>query len=173
EMKEELKPVLKKVQQQTGESLDVDFPDMDISMKEPEVHYLYNDKDADLFDQVSPALMGFFIFLFVFLIAGISFLRERTTGTLERTLATPLKRSSIVFGYFLGFFLFVATQTVIIQITIVDILGVDRLGNYWLLLFMNLVVATVALSLGLLLSTFARTEFQLLQFIPVAVIPQF
>lgn len=173
DMKEELKPVLKKVQQQTGESLDVDFPNMDISMKGPEVHYLYNDKDADLFDQVSPALMGFFIFLFVFLIAGISFLRERMTGTLERTLATPLKRSSIVFGYFLGFFLFVAIQTVIIQITIVDILGVDRLGNYWLLLFMNLVVATVALSLGLLLSTFARTEFQLLQFIPVAVIPQF
>lgn len=173
DIKEELKPVLKKVQQQTGESLDVDFPNMDISMKGPEVHYLYNDKDADLFDQVSPALMGFFIFLFVFLIAGISFLRERMTGTLERTLATPLKRSSIVFGYFLGFFLFVAIQTVIIQITIVDILGVDRLGNYWLLLFMNLVVATVALSLGLLLSTFARTEFQLLQFIPVAVIPQF
>lgn len=173
DMKEELKPVLKKVQQQTGESFDVNFTDMDISMENPDVHYLYNDKDADLFDQVSPALMGFFIFLFVFLIAGISFLRERTTGTLERTLATPLKRSSIVFGYFLGFFLFVAIQTVIIQIMIVDILGVDRLGNYWLLLFMNMIVATVALSLGLLLSTFARTEFQLLQFIPVAVIPQF
>src|SRR5699024_2690605 len=151
------------------ESLEIDFPDMDIAMKEPDVHYLYNNEDADLFDQVSPALMGFFIFLFVFLIAGISFLLELTTGTLERTLATPLKRSSIVFG----FFLFVAIQTVIIQIMIVDILGVDRLGNYWLLLFMNLVVATVALSLGLLLSTFARTEFQLLQFIPVAVVPQF
>ena len=173
DMKEKLVPLVKKVQQQTGESLEIDFPDMDIAMKEPNVHYLYNNEDADLFDQVSPALMGFFIFLFVFLIAGISFLRERTTGTLERTLATPLKRSSIVFGYFLGFFLFVAIQTVIIQIMIVDILGVDRLGNYWLLLFMNLVVATVALSLGLLLSTFARTEFQLLQFIPVAVVPQF
>lgn len=173
DMKEKLEPLVKKVQQQTGESLEIDFPDMDIAMKEPNVHYLYNNEDADLFDQVSPALMGFFIFLFVFLIAGISFLRERTTGTLERTLATPLKRSSIVFGYFLGFFLFVAIQTVIIQIMIVDILGVDRLGNYWLLLFMNLVVATVALSLGLLLSTFARTEFQLLQFIPVAVVPQF
>lgn len=173
DMKEKLEPLVKKVQQQTGESLDIDLPDMNISMKEPDVHYLYNDEDADLFDQVSPALMGFFIFLFVFLIAGISFLRERTTGTLERTLATPLKRSSIVFGYFLGFFLFVAIQTVVIQIMIVDILGVDRLGSYWLLLFMNLVVATVALSLGLLLSTFARTEFQLLQFIPVAVVPQF
>src|SRR5699024_2946624 len=173
DMKEKLEPLVKKVQQQTGESLEIDFPDMDIAMKEPNMHYLYNNEDADLFGQVSPALMGFFIFLFVFLIAGISFLRERTTGTLERTLATPIKRSSIVFVYFLVFFLFVAIQIVIIQIMIVDILGVDRLGNYWLLLFMNLVVATVALSLGLLLSTFARTEFQLLQFIPVAVVPQF
>src|SRR5699024_5741798 len=143
------------------------------TMKKPEINYLYNDEDADLFDQVSPALMGFFIFLFVFLIAGISFLRERTSGTLERTLATPLKRSSIVFGYFLGFFLFVAIQTVIIQIMIVDILAVDRLGNYWLLLLTNIIISTVALSLGLLLSTFARTEFQLLQFIPIAVVPQF
>lgn len=173
DLQEKLGPLLAQVQQQTGQSVDIDFPDVELSMEEPEINYLYNDEDADLFDQVAPALMGFFIFLFVFLIAGISFLRERVSGTLERTLATPLKRSSIVFGYFLGFFLFVAVQTFIIQIMIVDILGVDRLGSYWLLLFMNLIVATVALSLGLLLSTFARTEFQLLQFIPVAVVPQF
>lgn len=173
DLQDELKPLFKKTQQQTGQSVDITFRDMDILIEEPEVTYLYNDEDADLFDQVAPALMGFFIFLFVFIIAGISFLRERTTGTLERTLATPLKRSSIVFGYFLGFFLFVAIQTVIIQIMIVDILDVDRLGSYWLLLMMNIIIATVSLSLGLLLSIFARTEFQLLQFIPVAIVPQF
>lgn len=173
DVQDELKPLLKMIEEQTGQSIALDFPGGASLMEQPEIHYLYNDENADLFDQVAPALMGFFIFLFVFLIAGISFLRERTSGTLERTLATPLRRSSIVFGYFLGFFLFVAIQTVIIQIMIVDILHVDRLGSYSLLLFMNIIVATVALSLGLLLSTFARTEFQLLQFIPVAVIPQF
>ncbi len=173
DLQDDLKSLLEKMPQQTGQSIDIDFPETDISMEKPEINYLYNDEDANLFDQVAPAIMGFFIFLFVFLIAGISFLRERTSGTLERTLATPLKRSSIVFGYFLGFFLFVVVQTVIIQIMIVDILGVDRLGSYSLLLLMNIILATVALSLGLLLSTFARTEFQLLQFIPVAVVPQF
>lgn len=171
--KEELEPLVTKMQQEANQPMNIDFPDVDISMEKPEVNFLYNDEDANLFDQVAPAIMGFFIFLFVFLIAGISFLRERISGTLERTLATPLKRSSIVFGYFLGFFLFVALQTVIIQIMIVDILGVDRLGSYSLLLLMNIILATVALSLGLLLSTFAQTEFQLLQFIPVAVVPQF
>src|SRR5699024_7042229 len=152
-MQDELEPLLKGLEQQTGKSIDLDFPDADLSMEKPEIDYLYNDGDSDLFDQVAPALMAFFIFLFVFLIAGISFLRERTSGTLERTLATPLKRSSIVFGYFLGFFLFVAVQTIIIQIMIVDILGVDRLGSYWLLLLINIILASVSLSLGLLLST--------------------
>lgn len=172
-MQDELGALIAQIEQQTGQSMAIDFPEVDVAMEQPDIHFLYNDEDADLFDQVAPALMGFFIFLFVFLIAGISFLRERTSGTLERTLATPLKRSSIVFGYFLGFFLFVTIQTIVIQIMIVDILNVDRLGSYALLLGMNIVIATVALSLGLLLSTFARNEFQLLQFIPVAVIPQF
>src|SRR5699024_6664715 len=172
-MEDKLTPILEDIQQQTGQSIQVDFPDTNLLMEEPEINYLYLDEDADLFDQVAPALMGFFIFMFVFLIAGISFLRERTSGTLERTLATPLKRSSIVFGYFLGFFLFVAIQTIIIQIMIVDVLNVDRLGSYWLLLLINIILASVSLSLGLLLSTFSRTEFQLLIFIPFAVVPQF
>src|SRR5699024_7601203 len=76
-------------------------------------------------------------------------------------------------GYFLGFFLFVVIQTVIIQMMIVDILDVDRLGSYWLLLFMNIIIATVALSLGLLLSTFSRSELQLMQVIQVVFVPQF
>src|SRR5699024_638354 len=76
EIQDKLKPIMKQYQQQTGKSINVDFPDTDLSMEEPEINYLYNDEDADLFDQVAPALMGFFIFLFVFLIAGISFLRE-------------------------------------------------------------------------------------------------
>lgn len=169
----ELQKLLKEQENATGKKVDINMPETALSLQEPSIHYLYNNEDTDLFDQVAPAIMGFFIFFFVFIIAGISFLRERTTGTLERTLATPLKRSSIVFGYFLGFFLFVAIQTVIVQATIVDILDVQRIGSYWLLLFLNLVIASVALSLGLLLSTFARTEFQLLQFIPIAIVPQF
>ena len=99
--------------------------------------------------------MGFFIFLFVFIIAGVSFLKERSSGTLERTLATPLKRSSIVFGYFLGFLLFVTIQTILIQLFIVNVMGVTQNGNYGLLLLVNLLTASVALSLGLLLSSYS------------------
>ncbi|MCK2157868.1 ABC transporter permease [Exiguobacterium sp. 17-1] len=142
------------------------------TLTKPDIQFLYGNPDAELFDQIAPALMGFFIFLFVFIIAGVSFLRERSSGTLERTLATPLKRSSIVFGYFVGFFLFVTIQTILIQLFIVNVLDVTQQGNYFLLLFVNLLTASVALSLGLLLSSFSRTEFQLIQFIPLAIVPQ-
>ena len=58
--------------------------------------YLYGDEDSNYFDKMFPILMSFFVFLFVFLISGIALLRERTTGTIERVLATPIKRSEIV-----------------------------------------------------------------------------
>ncbi len=61
-------------------------------------HYLYGDEDSTYFDKMFPILIGFFVFLFVFLISGIGLLRERTNGTLERLLATSVKRSEIVFG---------------------------------------------------------------------------
>lgn len=138
----------------------------------PEVKYLYASEDYSTFDALAPLLMGFFIFFFVFLIAGISFLRERISGTLDRILATPLKRSEIVWGYFFGFGLFVAVQTIIIQSFIVYGLKVPNAGSFWAVLIVNLVLAAGSLSLGTLLSAFARNEFQLFQFIPIVIVPQ-
>ncbi|MFZ0074696.1 MAG: ABC transporter permease [Exiguobacterium undae] len=170
-----LSETVKQLQQRltalTNQTFDAPSPVVPPTAK-PDIQFLYGSPNAELFDQIAPALMGFFIFLFVFIIAGVSFLRERSSGTLERTLATPLKRSSIVFGYFVGFFLFVTIQTILIQLFIVNVLDVTQEGNYFLLLFVNLLTASVALSLGLLLSSFSRTEFQLIQFIPLAIVPQ-
>jgi ABC-2 type transport system permease protein len=141
--------------------------------QKPEIDYVYGGEAFDLFDAFAPLFMGFFIFFFVFIISGISFLRERISGTLDRILATPLRRWEIVLGYFLGFGLFVAIQTVIIQLFSVYGLDVEMAGSFWELLLLNLILATVALSLGTFLSAYARNEFQLFQFIPVVIVPQF
>lgn len=45
-------------------------------------------------------------------------------------------------------------------------------GNILLVFVTNVLVAFIALTLGLLLSTFASSEFQMIQFIPLVVIPQ-
>jgi ABC-2 type transport system permease protein len=124
------------------------------------------------FDSFGPVLIGFFAFFFVFLISGVSFLRERTTGTLERLLATPLRRWEVVAGYVLGFGIFTMLQTVLIVWFGINVLGLMMTGSFWLVLLVTLLLALTALSLGTLLSAFAASEFQMFQFIPIVVVPQ-
>ena len=142
------------------------------SMQKPEIKFLHGSMDMGAFDSMAPILMGFFIFFFVFLIAGVSFLRERISGTLDRILATPLKRWEIVLGYFLGFGLFVSIQTIILQVFSIYGLKVPMEGSFWAVLVINLLLAAGSLALGTLLSAFARNEFQLFQFIPIVIVPQ-
>lgn len=134
--------------------------------------YLYGNKDTSFFDLLGPILVGFFVFFFVFLISGIALLRERTTGTLDRLLATPIQRRDIVFGYLSGYGLFAIIQTVIVVLYAVKVLGIVLAGSIWNVILINLILALVALSLGILLSAFAHSEFQMMQFIPIVVIPQ-
>jgi ABC-2 type transport system permease protein len=70
--------------------------------------------DADVLDSFAPALIGFFAYFLVFILTGISFLRERVGGTLERLLATPIRRSEIVAGYSVGFGFFATLQVIVI-----------------------------------------------------------
>ncbi|WLR43281.1 ABC transporter permease [Bacillus carboniphilus] len=139
---------------------------------EPTINYIYGSADMDLFDSIGPVLIGFFIFFFVFLIAGVSFLRERTTGTLERLLSTPIHRYELVFGYIFGFGIFTLFQTTIITWYSIYILDVMHEGSFLYVLFISLLLSLTALTLGTLLSTFANNELQMMQFIPIIVIPQ-
>lgn len=143
-----------------------------VSAPDIETTYVFGNEDSDFFDQLSPILVGFFVFFFVFLISGIALLRERTTGTLERLVATPIKRTDIVFGYLLGYGIFAVTQTIIVVTYAVKVLDITLVGSFWSVVLINLMLALVALSLGILLSAFANSEFQMMQFIPVAIIPQ-
>jgi ABC-2 type transport system permease protein len=138
----------------------------------PDVSYLHGSEDMSSFDSFGPVLIGFFSFFFVFLLAGVSFLRERTSGTLERLLATPIRRPEIVLGYLSGFGLFTLLQAALIAWFSIDVLGLYMDGTIWLVLLMNLLLSLTALTLGTLLSSFAGSEFQIIQFIPLVIVPQ-
>lgn len=140
----------------------------------PDIHtsYIYGSSETTFFDQLSPILVGFFVFFFVFLISGIGLLRERTTGTLDRLMATPIQRRDIVFGYLIGYGLFAIVQTIIVVFYATKVLNIILVGSLWNVILINLSLALVALLLGILLSAFANSEFQMMQFIPIAIIPQ-
>ncbi|BDZ31907.1 ABC transporter permease [Lactiplantibacillus sp. WILCCON 0030] len=144
------------------------------SQKNPKItnHYVYGDKDTGYFAKMLPILMGFFVFFFVFLISGMALLKERTSGTLDRLLATPVRRSSIVFGYMLSYGVLAIIQTILIVLATVWMLGIEVVGNMASVIVINLILALVALAFGILLSTFANSEFQMMQFIPIVIVPQ-
>jgi ABC-2 type transport system permease protein len=148
---------------------------------------VYGSPDATTLDSLAPVVVGFFAYFFVFILTGISFLRERIGGTLERLLATPVSRAEIVLGYSLGFGFFATLQVAIVLAFVLgrlDIpalgpmpafaigLGVRTAGNPLIAYLLVLVLGLGAVSLGIFLSTFARTELQILQFIPIVIVPQ-
>ena len=132
----------------------------------------FGDDDMTTIDYIGPLLIGLFIFFFVFLISGVSFLRERTTGTLERLLATPIKRYEIVLGYLIGFGIFTIVQSAIISAFSIYILKIYNIGNIGLILLISTIIALCALSFGMFVSSYANNELQVMQFVPIVIVPQ-
>jgi ABC-2 type transport system permease protein len=127
----------------------------------------------EVFDRIGPSLLGVFPFVVMFIVTSIATLRERTTGTLERLLTTPLGKGDLMLGYALAFGAMAVVQALVATAFAVWVCGLDIAGPVWLLVVVALADALLGTALGLLASGFARTEFQAVQFMPAFVLPQF
>jgi ABC-2 type transport system permease protein len=137
-----------------------------------ELSQLYGGTDYTLLDYLAPVFVAFFAFFFIFLLSAVAFLRERTSGTLERLLASPLRRGELVLGYLVGFSIFALTQAVVIIAFTVFVLKVQYRGNLATIFLVEAVMVVGAVSLGLLVSAAARNELQAVQFVPLVLLPQ-
>lgn len=129
--------------------------------------------DTDMFGRIAHAIFALFPFLVMFLVASIATLRERRSGTLERTLTMPVSRGAFIAGYALAFALLSFVQTLITVGVCVAWLGVEVDGSLWAFFGIALLDALVGTAAGLTASAFARTEFQVVQLVPAVVVPQF
>lgn len=126
-----------------------------------------------LFDRIAVTMLGILPFVVMFLVTSIAMQRERSSGTLERLLTTPLTKLDLLAGYGSAFSLAAAVQAGIACAVAFWLLGVVSVGPVAWVLVVAVLVAVLGVSLGLLCSAFARTEFQAVQFMPLIVIPQF
>jgi ABC-2 type transport system permease protein len=127
--------------------------------------------DTTVFDTVGPAMIALFPFIVMFLVTSITTLRERRT-TLERLLSMPLGKGDLILGYTLAFGLLAVLQSSIAVLFAVTVCGLEIEGSVALLVVVAVADAILGTTLGLLASAFARTEFQVVQFMPVIVFPQ-
>jgi len=126
-----------------------------------------------VFDGVGAPFLGVFPFVVMFVITSVATLRERSSGTLERLLSTPLGKGDFLGGYALAFGLLAVVQALVATGFAIWVCGLDVAGPGSLLVVVAVVDAVLGTATGLFVSAFARTEFQAVQFMPAFVLPQF
>jgi ABC-2 type transport system permease protein len=134
--------------------------------------YFMYDNAGPTFDRIALIMLGVFPFVIMFLVTSIAMLRERTTGTLERLLTTPLSKLDLLFGYGIAFGIAATVQAAVAVGAAYWLLGLDTTGNAGLVVLIAVLNAVLGVAFGLFCSAFARTEFQAVQFLPVVVVPQ-
>ncbi len=134
--------------------------------------YMFGGEEYDTMDYVAPVYIAVLAMFFVFLLACVAFLRERSQGTMERLAATPATRAEIVLGYMSGLGIFALIQVAVILFFTVWVLNIHYRGSLALLFVIIALLAIVGVNMGILASAFARNEFQVLQFIPLVILPQ-
>jgi len=130
-------------------------------------HYLHGGPEYTFNDSIAPVFIGIFSFFFVFLLTSVAFLRERSQGTIERVMVSPLKRPELVMGYICGFAIFALVQSLLILLFVVFALRVHYSGNLALVFLVSALLTVGSVNLGIFLSTFANNEFQIVQFVPL------
>jgi ABC-2 type transport system permease protein len=127
----------------------------------------------EVFQHVGAPLLGLFPFVSMFVVTSVTMLRERTSGTLERLMTMPLAKLDVLAGYAGAFALLAVVQAAVVSLLAFGALGLDVAGPRWAVVALAVGNATLGMALGLLVSAFATTEFQAVQFMPAIVIPQF
>jgi ABC-type multidrug transport system, permease component len=144
-----------------------------ISQKgELRMEYLYGENGGNLFNSLGYVLLGVISFFLIFILAGISFVRERTVQTMERLMTTPVKRWQVVLGYTIGFGIFAMLQSVILLCYSKWVLQMTIKGSLVEAGLLMILLSMSAVCIGAFCSIYANNEFQMMQFLPVIVIPQ-
>lgn len=134
--------------------------------------FVIGNSDESLFESMGYIFFGIIAFFLIFIVSGMSIVKERSNGTLERMMMSPITRRGVAFGYTAGYGLFATIQACVLVFFSIYVLGLHSVGNIgWIILIM-LLLAIAAVAFGELISIFTDTELQVVQLIPIAIIPQ-
>lgn len=135
------------------------------------LRWLFNDF-IETYNRIGPAFVGLFPFTIMFLITSITTLRERTSGTMERLMTTPIGKLDLLLGYMITFGIIAILQALVTTSLLLYVLNITIAGPEWFMVVMAVADALLGTALGLFVSAFAQTEFQAVQFMPAFIFPQ-
>ena len=135
------------------------------------LYFMFKDSPGT-FQGIGLIMLGIFPFVIMFLLTSIAMLRERTSGTLERLLTTPMGKLDLLFAYGIAFGIAAAVQATVAGGVAYLFLDLNTKGSVGLVITIAIANAVLGVALGLFCSAFARSEFQAVQFMPALILPQ-
>jgi ABC-2 type transport system permease protein len=122
-------------------------------------------------DFFAPGIIGLITTMITIILTIVSFVRERTSGTLDRLFVSPAKPTDIVMGFTMTFSLIALFQSVELVAVASLLFDIAFVGSIFFALALIVIYAISILGLGILLSTLAKNEFQAIQFVPLIFTP--
>jgi ABC-2 type transport system permease protein len=122
-----------------------------------EVRMLYNENMVGAFMYV-PGTMALILMLISAMMTSITIAREKEMGTMEILLVSPLKASHIILGKVAPYLLLSIIDAVVVVLLGNMVFGVPIRGSIVVLAFLVVLYITMALSLGILISTVANSQ---------------
>ena len=119
---------------------------------------LYNPRMKSAYNFV-PAIMGMLLLLICAMMTSVSIVREKERGTMEVLLVSPVRPLMIIVAKVVPYLLLALVILAVILLMSATVLDVPLQGSLGWILVVSLIYILLALSLGLLISNIAQTQF--------------
>ena len=127
----------------------------------PSVRLLYNPQMKSAYNFV-PAIMGMLLMLICAMMTSISIVREKEKGTMEILLVSPVRPLMVVIAKAVPYLVLAIGILVTILLMARYVLEVPLAGSLFWIVLVSVIYIMLALSLGLLISSVARTQLMAL-----------
>ena len=124
----------------------------------PNIKLLYNPRMKSAYNFV-PAIMGMLLLLICAMMTSVSIVREKERGTMEVLLVSPVRPLMIIIAKAVPYLLQAFLILIIILVMSATVLEVPLAGSVGWVIVVSLIYILLALSLGLLISSVAQTQF--------------
>ena len=122
-----------------------------------EMHLLFNPQMRSAYNFV-PGIMGLIFILICALMTSVSIVREKETGTMEVLLVSPVNPARIIFAKMIPYFVISCIILAMILMIAYFVMGIPLSGGIMSIVSVSLLYLILALSLGLFVSTLARSQ---------------
>jgi ABC-2 type transport system permease protein len=134
------------------------------------VRYLFASSAA--FSPSGALMLGIFPAFSMCLFGSTALVRERTEGTLEKILTTPVTKTNLVCGYAAAAVIAALAQAVVTVTVALAVVKVHTASPFWLMALLTTLCGVFGMSLGLCISAASKNEGEAFQFLPGVMIPQ-